>query len=150
MAHHLRPLVVFALALMLLIGTSAAKADDPTRLGFGDLYASVGVLGFKFSDKARTLAGKPVAMRGFMAPPLKPEADFFVLTREPVSLCPFCQSDADWPSDIVVVSLQAGVGLTPNTAPIEVRGVLEIGSRTDPRTGFVSQVRIVDARLRHL
>ena len=150
MADRRRPPVTLALVLAVVIAGSAARADDPARLGFGDLYASVGVLGLQFSDKARALAGKPVAMRGFMAPPLKAEASFFVLTREPVSLCPFCQSDADWPSDIVVVSLHAGVALTANTEPIEVRGMLEIGSRTDPHTGFVSQVRIVDARLRRL
>ena len=89
-------------------------------------------------------------MRGYMAPPLKPEADFFVMTKEPVSLCPFCQSDADWPLDIVVVYLQEGTALTSNLEPIEVAGTLEVGSKTDPRTGFVSLLRIVDARLNRL
>ena len=45
-------------------------------------------------------------MHGYMAPPLKPESRFFVLTREPLALCPFCQSDAEWPADIVVVYLE--------------------------------------------
>jgi hypothetical protein len=40
-----------------------------------------------------------------MAPPLKAEAAFFVLTEIPMSLCPFCSSDADWPDNIVVVYL---------------------------------------------
>jgi len=73
-----------------------------------------------------------------------------VMTKEPVSLCPFCQSDADWPSDIVVVYLQRGTSLTSNTEPIEVSGTLEVGSRTDQKTGFVSLLRIVEARLRRL
>ena len=34
------------------------------------------------------------------------------LTREPMALCPFCQSDADWPADIVVVHLKRA------TAPV--------------------------------
>ena len=72
------------------------------------------------------------------------------MTKEPVSLCPFCQSDAEWPADIVVVYLRKGTGLTSNQDPVEVTGTLEVGSKTDPRTGFVSLLRIVDARLRRL
>ncbi len=134
----------------LLAVAGQGQADEPSRLAFTELYKSIGVLGLQFSDKVNSLKGKPVAMRGFMAPPLKPEADFFVMTREPVSLCPFCQTDADWPSDIIVVHLRNGSTLTRNTDPIEVTGSLEVGSATDPKTGFVSLLRIVDARLRRL
>jgi hypothetical protein len=134
----------------LLAVAGQGQADEPSRLAFTELYKSIGVLGLQFSDKVNGLKGKPVAMRGFMAPPLKPEADFFVMTREPVSLCPFCQTDADWPSDIIVVHLRNGSTLTRNTDPIEVTGSLEVGSATDPKTGFVSLLRIVDARLRRL
>jgi hypothetical protein len=134
----------------LLAVAGQGQADEPSRLVFTELYQSIGVLGLQFSDKVNSLKGKPVAMRGFMAPPLKPEADFFVMTREPVSLCPFCQTDADWPSDIIVVHLRNGSALTRNTDPIEVTGTLEVGSATDPKTGFVSLLRIVDARLRRL
>src|SRR6266540_1386455 len=80
-----------------------ARADDATPLGFAELYAARGVLGIELSSKTKTLAGRPVKILGFMAPPLKPDVRFFVLTRAPVALCPFCNSDADWPSDIVVV-----------------------------------------------
>jgi hypothetical protein len=144
-----RALRAACLAAALLV-TGQAVALEATRIGFAELYASVGILGLTFSDKVQGLAGKPVAMRGYMAPPLKPEADFFVMTKEPVSLCPFCQSDADWPADIVVVYLQRGTTLTSNLEPIEVVGTLEVGSRTDARTGFVSLLRIVEARLRRL
>jgi hypothetical protein len=127
-----------------------ARAEEPARMAFAELYSSIGVLGLQFSDKVKGLAGKPVAMRGFMAPPLKPEADFFVLTRDPVSLCPFCQTDADWPADIVVVYMQNGVRFTTSTDRIEVTGILEVGSKTDRKTGFVSLLRIVDGRWRKL
>jgi hypothetical protein len=80
-----------------------------------------------------------------MAPPLKAEAGFFVLTREPVSLCPFCDSEADWPSDIVVVFLREGVRFSQTNRAISVSGTLEIGSKLDPKTGFVSLVRLIDA-----
>jgi len=142
------PRVACLTILLSLVGQ--ATALDVPRIGFDDLYKSVGVLGLRFSDKIQGLVGKAVTMRGYMAPPLKAEADFFVMTKEPVSLCPFCQSDADWPSDIVVVFLQRGTSLTSNTEPIEVSGTLEVGSRTDQKTGFVSLLRIVEARLRRL
>jgi hypothetical protein len=141
------PVVCLAAAVFTV---GRAGALDVARLSFAEIYKSVGVLGLKFSDKVQELAGRPVTMKGYMAPPLKPEADFFVMTKEPVSLCPFCQSDADWPMDIVVVHLQRGSNLMRNTDPIEVTGTLEVGSATDPKTGFVSLLRIVDARLRRL
>jgi hypothetical protein len=84
-------------------------------------------------------------MQGFMAPPLKAEADFFVLTAIPMALCPFCSSDADWPADIVVVYLDKAQTFEQANRRIEVTGKLEIGSWTDPNTGFVSLLRIVDA-----
>jgi hypothetical protein len=135
---------------MVLAVTAQGWADESSRLAFSELYKSIGVLGLQFSDKVHGLKGKSVTMRGYMAPPLKPEADFFVMTREPVSLCPFCQTDADWPTDIVVVYLRSGTSLTRNTDPIEVIGTLEVGSVTDGKTGFVSLLRVVDAKLRRL
>ena len=89
-------------------------------------------------------------MRGFLAPPLKAEAQFFVLTAQPVSVCPFCQVAGDWPQDIVVVYPRAGAGVSFRSAadPVEVSGVLELGSKVDAATGFVSQVRVVDAVVR--
>jgi len=65
-----------------------------------------------------------------------------------VALCPFCQSDADWPADIVVVYLEGPASLRSGGDPVEVTGILEVGSRTDERTGFVSLLRVVGARYR--
>ncbi len=136
--------------LAVLLVPVLAGASDPSRLTFAELYKATGVLGLQFADEILALNGKAVSMRGYMAPPLKAEADFFVLTREPVALCPFCQSDADWPADIVVVYLRGDVTLTSNAERIEVTGTLEVGSKTDRKTGFVSQLRIVDARIRRI
>jgi len=121
-------------------GTFAA-----TLLSMTELYKSFGVRGFEFSDRVLALRGDVVTMQGYMAPPLKPESTFFVLTREPLALCPFCQSDADWPVDIVVVYLRRASPLVNAGERIMVTGRLEVGSWTDPDTGFVSQIRIVDA-----
>ncbi|MCX5493192.1 hypothetical protein OSH11_00595 [Kaistia dalseonensis] len=122
--------------------TSRPALAAPPMLTFDELYGSVGVLGLKFSDKVKALAGQTVAMRGFMAPPLKAEASFFVLTEIPMSLCPFCSSDADWPDNIVVVYLDAKQTFVQPNTTIEVVGTLEYGSWTDPETGFVSLLRL--------
>ncbi len=124
-----------------------ARADQPL-LTFDELYGKVSVLGLSFSDRVKALAGGSVRMRGFMAPPLKAEADFFVLTEIPMSLCPFCSSDADWPDNIVVVYLGRKQTFVQANAVIEVEGVLDYGSWTDPATGFVSLLRLRDANFR--
>jgi hypothetical protein len=125
-------------------GVSRA-AETPPGLAFNEIYRSEGVLGLELSAKTKALSGKPVRMLGYMAPPLKPDARFFVLTRVPVALCPFCNSDADWPSDIVVVYPRDRVGWAQYGLPVAVTGTLELGSRADPETGFVSLVRVADA-----
>ena len=100
----MKKLLLLFFALLCLTGT--VKAATP-ELSFDELYSGGGVLGLQFSDKVKGLSGQRVTIKGFMAPPLKAEAAFFVLTREPVALCPFCQSDADWPDNILVVYLSS-------------------------------------------
>lgn len=136
-------LAVLGAAVAALPAGRSLAADG--TIAFGELYASFGVLGLAFSDKVKALDGRTVAMRGFMAPPLKAEANFFVLTEVPVALCPFCDSDADWPNDIVVIYLDRARTFEQANGLIEVRGKLEVGSWTDPETGFVSLLRIVGA-----
>ncbi len=124
------------------------KAAAAETISFGQLYSKFGVLGLEYSDKVKALAGKPVSMEGFMAPPLKAEANFFVLTEIPMALCPFCSSDADWPDNIVVIYLGGKQTFLPGGTRISVDGTLELGSWTDPDTGFLSRLRIRDARFR--
>ena len=134
-------------------GTSAAAFYAMTRpaaaaqtIAFGELYSKFGVLGLEYSDKVKALNGKSVSMEGFMAPPLKAEANFFVLTEIPMALCPFCSSDADWPDNIVVIYLGGKQTFLPGGTRVSVEGTLEIGSWTDPDTGFLSRLRIRNAR----
>jgi hypothetical protein len=134
-------------ALALFLRPNAAVADVAPLL-FEQLYKSFGVRGYEFSDVVLALNGKPVFMRGYMAPPLKPESHFFVLTRQPLALCPFCQSDAEWPVDIVVIYLKNASPLVSGGEEVVVSGRLEVGSWIDPETGFVSQIRIADAAFR--
>ena len=141
-----------ALAFCVLALNSAAVAEDgkPTELRFEEIYAKYGVLGLELSPKARSLVGKPVRVLGYIAPPLKAEAAFFVLTRAAATVCPFCSSDADWPVDIMVIYPRNKGQVLHSTAPMAITGQLELGSKTDRETGFVSQVRIVDAEMQKL
>jgi hypothetical protein len=120
---------------------------EQARLNFSELYEGGSVLGLKYTQRLLSLKDKTVAMKGFMAPPLKAEADFFVLTREPVSLCPFCSTDAEWPTDIVVIYLKRAMPPMRFSDQLEVTGRLEIGSKTDLETGFVSQIRLVESQV---
>lgn len=135
----------FATMAALMLATRPASAAV-SAITFDDLYASFGVLGLEFSEKVKENTGRKITMRGFMAPPLKAEAAFFVLTEIPMALCPFCSSDSDWPDNIVVVYLGEKQTFVQPNSTIEVEGVLERGSWTDPETGFLSLLRIRDAR----
>jgi hypothetical protein len=127
------------------VSALGGTAHAVEMLRFDGLYKSFGVRGMEFSDRVRALSGKPVAITGYMAPPLKAESRFFVLSSEPLALCPFCQSDADWPVDIVVVYLSHVMPLISAGTRITVAGRLETGSWLDPESGFVSLMRLVDA-----
>lgn len=120
----------------------AAEADS---ISFAQLY-DTGTQGLRLSGKLQSLNGNFITMRGYMAPPLKPESDFFVLTRLPMSVCPFCSSEADWPSDIVVVYLSQSAQAISPSQTIRVSGRLETGLKMDPNTAFVSLIRIVEAQ----
>lgn len=124
--------------------------NSPVFLKFSEMYSGGGARGLVFSDKLKGLSGQRVTMNGFMAPPLKPSLRFFVLTRQPMSICPFCSTDAEWPADIVLVLLPGGNETSPTQLAVRVTGVLKIGSQTDAETGFVSQVRIRADRVEHI
>ena len=127
--------------LITLPGIACARE----MLRFDGLYKNYGVRGMEFSDRLVTLSGSVIAITGYMAPPLKAESKFFVLSREPLSICPFCESDANWPVDIVVIYLRRVGPLSEAGARVIVTGRLETGSWTDPESGFVSLLRVVDA-----
>ena len=129
--------------LLGIIITAFVSADDtPTRLRFSEFFASGSSRGLVFSDKLKELNGKIVVMSGYMAPPLKPALDFFVLTLQPLAICPFCDTDASWPSNIVVVYLKGGRTIEATTSALQITGTLNIGRHIDETTGFISQIRI--------
>lgn len=128
-----------------LIFLLVSRVQAAEFMTFDEFYGKTGVLGFEFSEKVKRLSGKTVRIKGFMAPPLKAESQFFVLTRAPMALCPFCSSDADWPEDILVVYLTKRQTFVQNSRQISVEGILEYGSWTDPESGFVSLLRLRQA-----
>lgn len=114
----------------------------PPALRFRDLYSR----GRDLTPTALALEGQEVSMVGYMAPPLKPEIAFFVLTRLPMSTCPFCESEAQWPDDIVLALTREPVAPVRYTDLIRATGRFETGFATDPDTGFVSFLRLRDTR----
>jgi hypothetical protein len=132
-----RQMLAAALAAVLPIGARAQ--DGPLRMR--DLYEK----DLSFSGLAKSLEGERVTIAGFMAPPLKAESTFFVLTKRPMAVCPFCEDEAEWPDDILAVHTKRILDVIPFNVRIETRGVLELGTQKDPQTGFVSRVRLVDA-----
>lgn len=129
------------LALGLMLNLSQAQ-PSAAPITFAELYGKVTVRGMEFSPKLLELSGKRIEILGYMAPPLKPRIEFFVLTRNPLATCPFCSTVADWPPDIVLVYVPKNREVTSVAGPLRVRGRLEIGVKEDPDTGFVSLIRV--------
>ncbi|MDO4246976.1 MAG: hypothetical protein Q4C89_13210 [Deinococcus sp.] len=138
--------VLAAVPASLWLGRAGAQTGTP-RLKFSELYGKTTVRGVEYSSKLKSLSGKKVTMAGYMAPPLKPKLDFFVLTKQPMSTCPFCTTAADWPADIVLVIMPPGKELEPSVRGLTVTGRLDIGVKKDEETGFVSLVRLYADRV---
>jgi len=125
-------------------------AGDATPLSFEEFYDGYSIReGLLLSEKLRGLDGKRVRIDGYMAPPLKAELDFFVLTRLRLAYCPFCSTAADWPDDIAVIYL-LNEPVRTTERPVSVEGTLELGSKRDEETGMVSLVRIYADRYEKL
>ena len=81
MIFHKRSMAIigFLCLLNICILSVPIAADEPGSILFKEMYGK----GMKFSEKLTDLDGKPVIIKGFMAPPLKPDSTFFVLTKMP-------------------------------------------------------------------
>ncbi|WP_375451465.1 hypothetical protein [uncultured Devosia sp.] len=116
-----------------------AFAETPS-LRFRDLYSR----GMELAPETAALDGAQIAMTGYMAPPLKPEVGFFVLTKLPMATCPFCNDAADWPTDLVVAYAADPIDVVRFSTLIRVEGQFETGFKTDADTGFVSFLRLMN------
>jgi len=116
--------------------------ESPVSMTFDEFYDGYNLrTGLQLSDKLLSLDGQSIVIDGYMAPPLKPDLDYFVLTRVRLAFCPFCSTAADWPDDIALVYLKSGT-TAASDAPLRVTGTIEIGPSVDRETGMVSLVRI--------
>lgn len=130
------------LGAALALPQSALADDAPIRMR--ELYNK----DLSFSDIALANEGKRITVSGFMAPPLKAESVFFVLTRRPMAVCPFCEPGMPWPDDILAVYARRIVQVIGFNIPILTEGLLELGDYVDPELGFASKVRLTDATYR--
>ncbi len=133
-----RNFLMAAAATFALPMLPAHGVEGPLRMR--DLYNK----DLSFSDLALELEGKRITVAGFMAPPLKAESKFFVLTKRPMAVCPFCEASADWPADIIAIYTKRTVDVVPFNVRILTRGTLSLGEFRDGETGFLSRVRLLD------
>ncbi|HEY8380936.1 MAG TPA: hypothetical protein VIL09_02180 [Microvirga sp.] len=136
-----RRAITLALAGLPLLPRASFAAE---RIRMFELYEQ----DQSFSAKAKTLQGRPVEIQGFMAPHLKVNSDFFILSNTPVETCPFCATEGDWIDSIVFVRMRKREQAISPGRVINTTGRLEIGPETDSETGFVSRVRLIDAVVR--
>ena len=129
-----------ALAGPALVSPWAARAQEAGPIRLRDLYNK----DMSFSDLALSLDGQRIEVDGFMAPPLKAESTFFVLTKMPMAVCPFCEPGQTWPDDILAVYSRRVVEVIPFNVPLRATGTLELGDYVDPELGFYSKVRLTD------
>ena len=118
-----------------------ARAQDDGTVRMRDLYNK----DLSFSDYAKSMEGTRISVQGFMAPPLKADSNFFVLTKRPMAVCPFCETEAEWPDDILAVYTKRTLKTVPFNVRIVTSGELALGTYTDPELGFVSRVRLTDS-----
>lgn len=137
----IRRTLLAALPALVTVRAVPVWAADDAPMKLRDLYNK----DLSFSDWALAAEGNRATIAGFMAPPLKAESVFFVLTKMPMAVCPFCEPGMPWPDDILAVYAKRVVDVIPFNVPITVTGVLELGDAVDPELGFFSKVRLVDA-----
>ncbi|HQZ12212.1 MAG TPA: hypothetical protein PK286_04945 [Devosia sp.] len=139
-----RNVLVGMAATAAVLPAQQVLANDPQRMFFYDLYVKGTTT---LSEKALARNGMPVEIVGFMAPPLKAESPFFVLTDIPMETCPFCNDIALWPDNIIYVTSDADLPMVPFDRQIRVSGKLDLGEKLDEETGFVSLVRLKSAAI---
>ena len=133
-------------AAVLAFAAPSLALAAPQRIRMFELYQD----DLSFSATANKLKGSIISMQGFMAPHLKVESDFFVLSNSPVETCPFCASADEWINTIVFVRMKKRQQAVSPGDLLQVQGRLELGPQKDAATGFVSLVRLVEASFQRL
>jgi hypothetical protein len=123
--------VMLLLLLPLLAAPPTGAADPVVQISFGDLLAP----GPKLvpSPRLATLKGRRVRLVGFMAELEDPPRGAFYLTARPVRCDEGGGGTGDLPPDAVrvIVRSAAGQEIPFYPGPLEVSGVLELGTQAD-------------------
>lgn len=106
-----------------------AAAGGTTALR--DLYDADGAAP---SDLARSLAGRRVALTGYVAPVPTGAADWFALAETAVAPCQLCGLTHDWPVGVVAVHAPGAPHLPSPWVPVTLEGtlVLDPAARAAP------------------
>lgn len=126
----------------LLAAPRVLRASVPLRLGA--LYQD----DQSFSPLAQSLDGQWVEIAGFMAPLLRANAPFFVLTDAPATACPFCDPEAQWSPEFLAVYTRRMLRPLPFDTALVAEGEFRLGTFSDPANGFSSNIRLIDATYR--
>lgn len=118
--------------------------ESPVELHFNEFFVDYDPWSYAepvMSDKLLALDGERVLMEGYVAPPLKLDLNWFILSSIQLGGCPYCSGAADWTPGIVLVYLDGAEMPYPLQA-IRLEGELHVGTAVDDETGMVSLVRI--------
>jgi hypothetical protein len=136
---------VLVLGAVLFLAPEPKPAPPPETIAFPEFFdPGPSRRGLKPSARLLGLEGKRVRMVGFMAQMEVPPKGGFFLCAAPVFAGEGGGGTADLPPDAVFVIVQSASGkeLELVRGPLEVTGVLELGSRVD-EDGRVSRIRII-------
>ncbi|MBI1773725.1 MAG: hypothetical protein HYR63_00125 [Proteobacteria bacterium] len=137
---------VSIIALMSGLGQRAWAATS--RLALDNLYKNPDMPGVDYRPKVLELAGQRVTVKGYVVPHTADSAaPFMVVSAEPLVGCPHCLAALDLPPDSLIAYFKEPPKLADIGFPVTVEGTLELGSRSDAKTGFVSTARLVEARV---
>ena len=123
----------------------AARAAAPL-IDLAALYEKPDLPGIDYAPALRGEAGKRVRVTGFIAKHSSPEAELFIVTTLPGFRCPHCVG-GDLPADSVVAYFEGGLPRAALDGKVTIEGVLDLGARTDPKSGFVSAIRLRNAAI---
>jgi hypothetical protein len=119
-------LIGMLVVVLVGLGTVAWGEQNPTRIKFGEYYAS---------EKT---------VYDLVRPNFRLEyTEYFMVIKQPFDECPFCSASFDWAA-CTTVFMKKGQRAQYIGGPVRVMGILDIGQKKDA-TGLESWVRITNA-----
>jgi hypothetical protein len=118
-------------------------------LTFDDVFASSGFFGVEIAPEVTELAGRRVALRGFLFGPLVSGDCDYVLARGSLRYCPCCSGEPSYGDDLALVRLRVppARAAQADDCEVEITGTLELGYAQSSHPGLATSVRLLDATL---